>query len=70
MLKGLETISDLIQIYKIREDVYLKSNPNADLEKAITQLYSHILERGVRPFGSPKWCNIAYQAIGLGLEVT
>jgi len=58
MLKGLETISDLIQIYKIREDVYLKSNPNADLEKAITQLYSHILEYQARMI-----CHLSRKAI-------
>ena len=49
MLEGLEHVSHLIRLYKIREDLYVDNSTVAaaerkDFEDAVVDLYSHILE--------------------------
>lgn len=58
MMKGLENTTSLIQIYKLREDLYLRPAENVDFRAAVVQLYSQILEFQARTI-----CHLSQKSI-------
>ena len=65
MMQGLERVSSLLRLYKIREGLYIdKSNPDLvdrhlDFESAVIELYFHILKFQARLISHLSKFNVA-----------